>query len=579
MAVNQNLVEEIIDAIKPDKKTRNTIHSAVVARVDDQGTVWVYVAGSNRETPTASTSAEVKPGDAVTVEWRNDRLYIAGNYSDPSAGILRVANVEAAAQVASMAAAQAVEDASTAKTAAESAVKSAGEAATAAGDAQTSANNASEYAARALGNLSTVQSVTETLNWITAHGTMTLTTDTALDPTHVYFVQDNNGDYVVGGVHYAVVKEPKLADIGTYYELSIDESLNNYVATHLSVTSEGLWIIPDAGGNKVLIATGQGSTYTSAGTYIIGQADGEDVVYASFLSSGSTIGRQEDERLEITQDRLTAYNSDGVPFFEVDYDGGVITEEVTTKVHVDVEELMLRPGDRLRIGGVSVKNINGADITVAFGEFKFAFSNRGPASILETTNVDATVSERGVNLKQFNYVFTRGSSETVFASATVQFGYDMAGTATIGFEIIYNANNNYISFYTYGNDETTGLSPYYKIRNSEFNVIGEVTTTAPAFTFGINDGSIKGKYSARIGERLVAKYNNQTAIGKFNDNQQATAFEIGNGTSDTDRSNAFAVDWDGNIECALDTTAASGTTDGDLYAAITALGWEREVID
>ena len=29
----------------------------------------------------------------------------------------------------------------------------------------------------------------------------------------------------------------------------------------------------------------------------------------------------------------------------------------------------------------------------------------------------------------------------------------------------------------------------------------------------------------------------------------------------------------------LDTTAASGTTDGDLYAAITALGWENDVIE
>lgn len=29
----------------------------------------------------------------------------------------------------------------------------------------------------------------------------------------------------------------------------------------------------------------------------------------------------------------------------------------------------------------------------------------------------------------------------------------------------------------------------------------------------------------------------------------------------------------------LDTTAAAGTTDGDLYAAIVALGWEAEVIE
>lgn len=35
----------------------------------------------------------------------------------------------------------------------------------------------------------------------------------------------------------------------------------------------------------------------------------------------------------------------------------------------------------------------------------------------------------------------------------------------------------------------------------------------------------------------------------------------------------------GDVKLALDTTAASGTTDGDLYAAITALGWDSEVIN
>lgn len=29
----------------------------------------------------------------------------------------------------------------------------------------------------------------------------------------------------------------------------------------------------------------------------------------------------------------------------------------------------------------------------------------------------------------------------------------------------------------------------------------------------------------------------------------------------------------------LDTTAATGTTDGDLYAALVALGWQNDVID
>ena len=38
-----------------------------------------------------------------------------------------------------------------------------------------------------------------------------------------------------------------------------------------------------------------------------------------------------------------------------------------------------------------------------------------------------------------------------------------------------------------------------------------------------------------------------------------------------------SVIYSGMVE--LDTTAASGTTDGDLYAAIVALGWENDVIE
>lgn len=33
-----------------------------------------------------------------------------------------------------------------------------------------------------------------------------------------------------------------------------------------------------------------------------------------------------------------------------------------------------------------------------------------------------------------------------------------------------------------------------------------------------------------------------------------------------------------DLKLELDTTAAAGTTDGDLYRAIQALGWESEVI-
>lgn len=306
----KDLSQELVKELKQDNPKVSKTCSAVVSRVDKDGTVWVRVAGSEKETPTASTSAEVKRGDSVTVEWRNNKLYVAGNYTDPSAGSTRVTAVEDSAARANDAAMRAVNDANIAKTAAEQAVADAetaqtaagqaqtaassaqtqaAAAATAASNAQTSANNASEYASRALGNLSAVQNVAETLNWITAHGTMTLTTDTALDPTHVYFVNDPDGDYTVGQSSYSVVSEPIAEDLDVYYELSIDESLNNYVATHLALDAEGLWIIPEANGSKVLIATGNGTTYTTAGTYIISHRDGADRVIAKFTSTGMAI--------------------------------------------------------------------------------------------------------------------------------------------------------------------------------------------------------------------------------------------------------------------------------------------------
>lgn len=214
------------------------------------------------------------------------------------------ATADSKADAASSAASRAESSASAASAAASRAEGKADAASASADAAQASASNASEYAARALGNLASVESVAETLSWITAHGTMALTQDQQLDPTHVYFVQDNNGDYNVGGTRYSIVTEPDADDLSTYYELSINQSLNNYVATHLAVDGEGLWLLPDAGGNTVLIATGAGSRYTTAGTYIIGKVNNNETVFAKFASDGATIGK--------TSEKNIVVNSDGI---------------------------------------------------------------------------------------------------------------------------------------------------------------------------------------------------------------------------------------------------------------------------
>lgn len=56
-----------------------------------------------------------------------------------------------------------------------------------------------------------------------------------------------------------------------------------------------------------------------------------------------------------------------------------------------------------------------------------------------------------------------------------------------------------------------------------------------------------GMYSHAGGYYTIANDMNQTVIGKFNDNQSNTAFEIGNGFDISRRSNALTVDWDGTL--------------------------------
>lgn len=93
-----------------------------------------------------------------------------------------------------------------------------------------------------------------------------------------------------------------------------------------------------------------------------------------------------------------------------------------------------------------------------------------------------------------------------------------------------------------------------------------------------------GDNSVAAGLGAKASAYNQVAIGEYNaiDSSGSAnargdyALIIGNGVSYA-RSNALTVDWNGNVEMALDTTATSGT-DKDIYDALVALGWDSDVI-
>lgn len=387
-----------------------------------------------------------------------------------------------------------------------------------------SASTASEYASRALGNLSTVQSVAETLTWIAQHGTMTLTTDVALDPTHVYFVIDANGDYVVGGTHYAVVSEPDVADIGTYYVLSIDESLNNYVGTHLAVDGEGLWLIPETNGNKVLIATGSGSTYTTAGTYIIDSTGG---VNAKFLADRAQIGNDSEAHLLIKQDRQVFYHSNGTRQAVGISEGQVVVGMHSAKRYEIWQELS-------QYGLSSCYNayVDTADELAYMGVYA---DEKSKLWSLNTTGTSTTTIATPLTGSTIYFYWAGASGE-----AWKLGGVFIAGTS--GTVEIPKATITYD-----GNTTFTANKPLSGTLSTQIRYI----TTTPGGVLDIGHGNTgTGKTVGRIGVNLLTDSDYQTAIGKYNisDSSNAYALIVGNGTSNA-RSNGFTVDWQGRVEC------------------------------
>lgn len=68
-----------------------------------------------------------------------------------------------------------------------------------------------------------------------------------------------------------------------------------------------------------------------------------------------------------------------------------------------------------------------------------------------------------------------------------------------------------------------------------------------------------GWASTAIGHTTKAGYSSQFVAGQFNENKESNLFEIGKGTGENNRANAFEVDRNGNVIAAGNITSANGT--------------------
>lgn len=254
MQKTDELVNTLVKAVSDiqNKKAKGYDTQAQVTRVDGN-TAYVHIPGGVDETP-AQLTINAKKGDTVRVRVAGGTAWLVGNASNPPTDDATANAASAVANTASTMAGEAVESANIAQEAAESAQASAAEAKTSANEAKTQAIQATTYANNALTQLSTVEDVVDVLNWISEHGTYKASTDTEVVAGKYYFIRTGSGTTTDPYVYDVVVSPTGDPSEEGYYELdSVDEAVSNYISSHLALTDEGLYIVKDGSGYKVLI--------------------------------------------------------------------------------------------------------------------------------------------------------------------------------------------------------------------------------------------------------------------------------------------------------------------------------------
>jgi hypothetical protein len=235
MSVSKDLVDIIKGSENKGTKAYDT--PATVTRVDGT-TVWVHIPGGVDETPVKRT-INAKEGDVVQVRVSGGSAWLNGNASAPPTDDTQANIAVEYALVAGNAADSAVKSAKTASEAAaeaqatadsvhDIAVQALDDAATAQGAANSALNSANS----ALTQLSIVEDVAGTLDWIQKHGSYVATSDVTVIPDKIYF-EYTGGDYV------PIVSPDQTADPSAegWFELNISDSQSEYIMAHIALTS------------------------------------------------------------------------------------------------------------------------------------------------------------------------------------------------------------------------------------------------------------------------------------------------------------------------------------------------------
>ncbi|MBO7687665.1 MAG: hypothetical protein J6V72_14840 [Kiritimatiellae bacterium] len=536
MGISLEAVNELEDAI--DRKIRQAAAKQTraygeVSRIEADGTVYVLLDGAESDTPASANAAAVKEGERVSVTVDGGRMVIDGNYSAP-------ATDDTAAHAAQVTANAALQSADVAANAAAEAQSSAAVAAGAAEDAVEAAEAAQDSLKSVVQGATTVEKAVSVMQ--TALEAV-VDYDPTNDTVQEYFWHDANGAHVLGDT------------------------------------------------------SGYRNDITSSGMDIVTVADERSV--AQFGADGARIGRDYDSQasdneshIELDYHSIQFIDKEGNTYFHVsdlrDASGNVTLSETfigdgtktTFSLSLDFDSVVTVTVDGDTVPYTVTSNTSvrldtapsdGAKVRVRFVTsshwakgYSLGFRNTTPGIGALSSSFGWMTTASG----------SRSHAEGEWTEATAQDSHS-EGYHTVASRIASHAEG----YHTVASGEYAHAEGYYTTASansshaegsnteaSEYCDHSEGYSTTASGSCAHAEGRdtiASGICSHAEGDKAVASGNNshaqnlgtlaentaQTALGMYNmeDRNGDFAVIVGNGTADNARSNALAVDWNGNV--------------------------------
>ena len=371
----------------------------------------------------------------------------------------------------------------------------------------------------------------------------------------------------VDGVTYPIVRAVDGAtyNVGDVVKVVIpcNQATQMYIAS--SVLSD------NSLGNKIANAVGLAQDAAKVATNFIEQDDTDGLIFGD-KTSGTWSGYHSQilsDRFNILDESSTVLASFGPTT--------VIGEEANANMHLTFNNLSMVDRDGTKFFEVGDSRNADGIATIKHTE-KVTVSSAGSATVSVNSYISSIVSvyADSVQLSSSKYSFQVSTVTinglTANSEKTIEITY-----TTIEPNVYLTLGDRYGTIGNYSVAAGHSIIASGSCSHAE----GYMTTTSGSCSHAEGNGTTaSGSCSHAGGLMTVADGNYMTAIGKYNTENSGKAFAIGNGTRDTARSDAFAVDWKGNIymslgDCtitdsgtALSVTSGASTLDGLVAQSI-----------